>query len=156
MPVPRNTGPTLRPAQEADAPRLAEIATAAYGHYVERMGYEPRPMTDDYDEVVHRLSVTVAEVDGEVAGFVALGEEDEGYVVDNVAVSPEHQRAGVGRALLEHAEEEARRLGYDSIYLYTHETMTENIALYARIGYAEYARRPYRDFERVFMRKPLR
>jgi hypothetical protein len=34
--------------------------------------------------------------------------------------------------------------------------MTENIDLYPRIGYVEYARRPYRDFDLVFMRKSLR
>lgn len=36
---------------------------------------------------------------------------------------------GVGRALLESAESEARSAGFDSLYLYTHEKMTENLAL---------------------------
>lgn len=48
---------------------------------------------------------------------------------------------GVGRTLLQLAETEARRLGYDSIYLSAHEKMTENQSLYAKIGYREYARR---------------
>jgi len=48
--------------------------------------------------------------------------------------------------------------GYDSIYLYTHERMTENIALYERIGYVEYDRRAHgRDANLlVYLRKPLR
>ena len=33
--------------------------------------------------------------------------------------------------------------------------MTENIALYTRIGYAEYARRPFHDCHVAFLRKPL-
>jgi hypothetical protein len=40
-------GPRLRPATVADAPKLTEVAQAAYGRYVERLGGPPRPMTDD-------------------------------------------------------------------------------------------------------------
>ena len=60
---------------------------------------------------------------------------------------------GIGRALLEFAEAEARRAGFDSIYLYTHEKMTENLALYSKIGNGEYDRRSQGDFSLVFMRK---
>jgi ribosomal protein S18 acetylase RimI-like enzyme len=128
---------------------------AAYGHYVERLGGPPRPMTDDYAEVVRGYDVTVADRDGEIVGLIVLGIGDEGFVVDNVAVDPAHQGAGVGRALLEHAEAAARRAGFDSIYLYTHERMTENLALYARIGYVEYDRRLHGDARLVYLRKPL-
>jgi ribosomal protein S18 acetylase RimI-like enzyme len=76
-------------------------------------------------------------------------------VLFNVAVDPGRKGRGVGRALLEFAESEALRAGFDSIYLFTHEKMTENLDLYTRIGYAEYDRRPVEDFHVVFMRKPL-
>ena len=36
---------------------------------------------------------------------------------------------------MEHAESAALRDRFDSVYLYTHEKATENIALYARVGY---------------------
>jgi ribosomal protein S18 acetylase RimI-like enzyme len=145
----------LRPATEADVPRLGELVDAAYGHYVERIGARPRPMTDDYAEVVRVREVTVAERGGEVIGLVALGVTDEGFVVDNIAVDPRHQGTGVGRALLKHAEAEARRAGFDSIYLYTHETMSENLDLYRRIGYVEYDRRPVVAGLSVYLRKRL-
>jgi ribosomal protein S18 acetylase RimI-like enzyme len=146
----------LRPATAHDAARLAQLVDAAYGHYVERIGMTPRPMRDDYDEVVRDYDVTVAEDGGEIVGLVALGTDDEGFVVDNVAVDPAHQGTGIGRELLEHAESEARRAGFDSIYLYTHELMTENQALYRRIGYEEYDRRRFGTATVVFLRKPLR
>jgi GNAT superfamily N-acetyltransferase len=60
-----------------------------------------------------------------------------------------------GKALLEFAEDEARRAGFDSIYLYTHEKMTENLALYSKIGYVEYDRRSQGEFSLVYMRKYL-
>jgi ribosomal protein S18 acetylase RimI-like enzyme len=145
----------LRPATAADVPRLTELVEASYGHYVERIGGPPGPMTDEYADVVRRREVTVAELGGEIVGLIVLGVGDEGFLIDNVAVDPAHQGSGIGRALLERAEAEARRAGFESIYLYTHERMTENLALYARIGYVEYDRRRYRDACRVYLRKSL-
>jgi ribosomal protein S18 acetylase RimI-like enzyme len=86
---------------------------------------------------------------------IVLNSDEEGFFIDNVAVHPSHRGRGLGRALLEFAEVEASRAGFDSIYLYTHEKMTENIALYSRIGYEEYDRRPQEGFSLVYMRKPL-
>ena len=57
--------------------------------------------------------------------------------------------------LIEFAEAEAQREGFQSIYLYTHEKMTENQALYAKIGYVEFDRRTEKGLARVYMRKPL-
>jgi len=145
----------LRPASEADVPRLTDLVRAAYGDYVERIGGQPRPMTDDYADVVRNYRVTVAELGGEIVGLIVLGVVPEGFVVDNVAVDPSHQGSGIGRALLEFAEVAARRAGFDSIYLYTHERMTENLAFYSRIGYVEYDRRPQGEASIVYLRKPL-
>jgi ribosomal protein S18 acetylase RimI-like enzyme len=149
------TGTRLRPAVPADAERLAELVRAAYGHYVERIGGPPGPMTDDYAAVARYQHATVAERDGAIVGLVVLRAGDEGFFVENVAVDPAHQGTGVGRALLEHAEDEARRAGCDAIQLYTHERMTENLALYARIGYVEYDRRPIGEASLVYLRKRL-
>lgn len=149
------TGARLRPATAADVPRLTELVQAAYGHYVERLDGLPRPMTDDYADVVRSHRVTIAERDGEIVGLIVLGVGDEGFVIDNVAVDPSHQGSGIGRSLLEHAEVAARRAGFDSIYLYTHERMTENLALYSQIGYVEYDRRPVGEAHLVYLRREL-
>jgi ribosomal protein S18 acetylase RimI-like enzyme len=112
-------------------------------------------MRQDYAEVIRDYDVTVVEHDGEVVGVLALGVTDEGFLLDNVAVRPDHQGLGVGRYLLEHAEAEARRRGHASIHLYAQEIMTENLALYRRVGYVEYARRTEHGLHRVYLRKPL-
>jgi ribosomal protein S18 acetylase RimI-like enzyme len=146
---------SMRPATTADVPRLSELVRGAYSHYVERLGGPPRPMTDDYAEVVRTQRVVVAERGGEIVGLVVLGVGDEGFLVDNVAVDPSHQGMGVGRALLEHAEAAALEAGFESIYLYTHERMVENLALYSRIGYVEYDRRLHAGACIVYLRKRL-
>jgi GNAT superfamily N-acetyltransferase len=146
---------SFRPATGADVSKVAALVNAAYGHYVERIGMLPRPMTDDYAEVIANRRVTVAESYGNIVGVIVLTVDDEGFLIDNVAVEPSHRGEGLGRALLEFAEAEARRTGFDSIPMYTHEKMTENLALYSRIGYVEYDRRSYGEFSLVSLRKRL-
>lgn len=149
-------GRSFRQAVPSDASHVADLVDAAYRHYVERIGTIPGPMTDDYDEVIRNHHVTVAEWDGAIEGVIVLRVTDEGFLIDNVAVHPSQRGRGLGRALLELAEAQARRAGFDSVYLYTHEKMTENLALYSRIGYVEYDRRSQGDFSLVFMRSALR
>ena len=134
---------------------MADLVNAAYRHYVERIGRPPGPMTEDYAEVIRNRQVTFAERAGAIVGVIVLTITDEGFLVDNVAVHPTHRGTGLGGALLEFAEAEARRAGFDSIYVFTHEKMTENQALYTRIGYVEYDRRSQGAFSLVYMRKHL-
>lgn len=153
MKLPRTS--SLRAARDADAEELTRLVDEAYDPYVERLGRLPGPMTEDYAVVIRNREVTVLESDGHIVGMIVLGPTSEGFTIDNVAVHPSRQGEGLGRALLEFAEEQARRRGFDTVHLYTHEKMTENQALYARIGYVEYDRRPWADVSRVFMRKQL-
>lgn len=158
LPVPTPGQPggySFRQAGPSDASHVTELVDAAYRHYVERIGMRPGPMTDDYDEVIRDHHVTVAERDAAIVGVIVLRVADEGFLIDNVAIHPSHQGRGLGRALLELAEAEAHSAGFDSVYLYTHEKMTENLALYSRIGYVEYGRRAQGGFARVYMRKRL-
>ena len=146
---------TLRPARPADAASIAACVCEAYVHYIERIGKQPGPMLDDYDEVVRHSQVHVAIAAERVVGAIVLQVTGEGFYVDNVSVRPAAKGQGVGRLLLELAESEARKQGYASLYLATHERMTENRALYARAGYVEYDRRVVNGYPRVFFRKAL-
>jgi ribosomal protein S18 acetylase RimI-like enzyme len=92
---------------------------------------------------------------GAIVGIVVLTVTDEGFLVDNVAVHPGHRGTGLGRTLLGFAEAEARRAGFDALYRYTHEQMTEDLALYSRIGYVEDDRRSQGACSRVYLRKHL-
>jgi len=145
----------IRPAAMEDAGRISTCVRAAYQHYIERIGKPPRPMLEDYEKVIQQHRVLVAEVGAGLAGVLVLGQTPDGFRVMNIAVHPTLQKTGVGKSLLQFAETEARRLGYDSIYLSTHERMTENQSLYSRIGYREYDRRVEDGYSRVYMRKKL-
>jgi ribosomal protein S18 acetylase RimI-like enzyme len=111
-------------------------------------------MDADYDAAVGEGRTWVADVDGEIAGLLVLCAESDHLLIENVAVEPARQGAGIGRALLAFAEQQAVARGLPELRLYTHVRMTENRALYARLGYREVERRSENGFERVFMSKP--
>ena len=112
-------------------------------------------MLDDYGTLIDAGYVHVAVRDGVLQGILVLIPQDGAMLLDNVAVAPEAQGSGLGRLMLEFAESEALKAGYHAITLYTNEAMTQNIALYSRIGYAETHRVEERGLRRVYMRKPL-
>ncbi|MGH3367766.1 MAG: GNAT family N-acetyltransferase [Nocardioidaceae bacterium] len=87
--------------------------------------------------------------------MMPFSQDEEGFCVSNVAVHPSYRGQGLGRSMLIFAEEQARRAGFDSVYLFTHELMSENLALYTRVGYVEYDRRSQGEFSLVYLRKPL-
>jgi len=141
----------IRPADAADLPAVERIVRTAYTKYIARIGKPPGPMLDDYAALVRAHCVWVA--GAPVAGVIVLVGEDDHLLLDNVAVDPAAQGSGVGRALIGFAEAEARRRGYGEMRLYTHATMTENIALYGRTGWVETGRGEQDGFDRVFFRK---
>ena len=146
----------IRPAMPADREAIEAIVAAAYAPYVERIGKKPGPMLDDYAALIAAGVVTVDEdAAGQLAGLIVLLPKNDHLLLDNIAIHPGRQGQGLGRRLIDFAEAEARRRGYREIRLYTHETMTENIALYTRRGFVETARGLDAGYARVFMAKPL-
>lgn len=143
----------IRPADAADLPAIERIVRDAYTKYIARIGKPPGPMQDDYAALVRSHSVWVA--GDPIGGAIVLLPEDDHLLLDNVAVDPAAQGRGIGRALIEFAEAEARRRGFAELRLYTHQTMTENIALYSRTGWQETGRGEQDGFARVFFRKPV-
>lgn len=147
---------SIGPATAEDVAAVTACVCAAYHRYIPRIGKQPGPMLEDYAKVIHEHPVYVAERDRRIVGVLVLAHTDEGLLIDNVAVDPVSQGTGMGRLLLGFAEAEARRRELDSIYLSTNEKMTENQALYSRIGYVAFDHRVVNGYPRVFMRKELR
>jgi ribosomal protein S18 acetylase RimI-like enzyme len=146
---------SLRRARPEDAAQIAACVAAAYQHYIARMGRPPGPMLDDYSQVLRQHQVFVAEQQAKVIGVIVLICKGRGILLDNVAVHPAQQGKGLGGRLIALAEAESRRQGFTQLDLYTHECMTENIAMYKKLGYFETERRTEHGYQRVYMRKRL-
>ena len=146
----------IRRAEPADRAAVEAIVNAAYSVYVDRIGKPPGPMLDDYARLIGGGAVSVFEApDGVLAALIVLLPKPDHLLLDNIAVRPDRQGQGLGRRLIAFAEREARRLGHAELRLYTHAMMTENIALYLRLGFEETGRGRQAGYDRVFMRKRL-
>ena len=149
-----NARPMLRLARPEDLEAVCRLVHDAYAHYVERLGKPPGPMLDDYDRRIAAGQAWVLEDGGSVVGVLVLEDAEGGaLLLDNVAVAPAAQGKGYGRALVAFAEEEARRRRCDRVRLYTHVLMTENQALYRRLGFHETGRISEKGYDRVYMAK---
>jgi GNAT superfamily N-acetyltransferase len=147
--------PDLRLATQNDIQVVEDIVRAAYSHYIPRIGREPGPMLDDYTALIAEGRVVVVELAGMVQGILVLIPHDDAMLLDNIAVEPNAQGQGLGRYMLEFAEQQALKAGYSAIKLYTNEAMTENISMYGRIGYVETHRVVEKSLRRVYMLKRL-
>jgi ribosomal protein S18 acetylase RimI-like enzyme len=143
----------IRRAEPGDVAAVAVIARQAYAVYVARIGREPAPMVADFAAAQKAGHLWVA---GRPArGFVLAYRRGAAWHLENVAVAPAAQGTGLGRTLIGHAEALARADGAAAVELYTNAKMTENQALYPRLGYVEIGRGVEDGFDRVFYRKEL-
>jgi ribosomal protein S18 acetylase RimI-like enzyme len=145
--------PGLRRATAADLPAIKAIIDAAYAKYLTQMDKPPGPMLRDYGPSVEDGTTWVT--GSPVTAVLTLYPRDGHLLVENIAVHPGAQGRGLGRALMSFAEQEAARRGFTRMALVTHEVMTENQALYARLGYTEVERRAEDGYRRIYMEKPL-
>ena len=145
-----------RLATTSDADTITRLVDQAYGHYVERIGRKPKPMTIDYLTAIQDHPLWV--IDDAAAGIKAVLElipGDTFLLIENIAVAPVYQKQGLGRALMAFAETQARQQGFDEVRLYTNERYVENIALYQRLGYTETHRDVFRGSNVIHMHKML-
>lgn len=145
----------MRPATQADAEQVASCVKAAYWHYISIIGQSPGPMLDDYTQIIADHTVYVIEEHHVIIGVIVLMEKEYGILLDNIAIHPAYQGRGLGKQLMQWAEKEAMRRGFEAINLYTHEKMTQNITIYTKMGYVERERRYEYGFNRVYMKKTL-
>jgi ribosomal protein S18 acetylase RimI-like enzyme len=140
-------------ATTADLPAIKAVIDAAYARYLTRMDKPPGPMLRDYRPSVEAGTTWVS--GSPITAVLTLYPGDGHLLLENIAVHPSAQGRGLGRALMSFAEQEAARRGLTRMTLVTHEVMTENQAIYARLGYAEVERRAEDGYRRIYMEKHL-
>lgn len=145
----------IRTAEIEDIPRIQAIARAAYAKYVPRIGREPAPMTADYENDVRAGRVVVLELGRSLVAYMVAWPEADAYFIENIGVEPASQSKGCGRRLLDWAATEARRQGLAGLLLYTNAAMTENLSMYAYLGFLETHRVVEDGFDRVYMHLAL-
>lgn len=124
--------------ERLDSPIALSLITALNAELAEAY---PEPGANhfrlDLDEVAPgRGAFFVAYADDVAAGCGAIRKNDEDVAeVKRMYVAPGQRGRGVGRAVLDALEAEARRLGVSRIVLETGPKQVEAIALYERAGF---------------------
>lgn len=125
-----------RQAGADDASAIAALVRAAYARWVPVIGREPMPMRVDYAEALTRHRIDLVEAEGALVGLIETLQHPDHLWIENIAVSPQSQGRGHGRALLAHAETLARAAGCAELRLLTNAAFASNVALYQKSGYA--------------------
>ena len=99
-----------------------------------------RPVNDPYRDIALKLAqspdlLLVAERGDDLVGSVMVGYEGHRGWINYLAVRPDMQRGGPGRALMQHAELRLRDLGCPKINLQVRESNTGVIAFYEKAGF---------------------
>jgi len=130
--------PIIRKAQVKDAPALADL--------VIQLGYPANEI-----EITNRLdqaykldhhAVFIAEVDEKVVGWVhiylcpVLISQSQAQL-GGLVVDSEHRGRGVGRQLMENAEQWAREHGCELVSVYTNVIRDDAHRFYSRLGYQQ-------------------
>jgi GNAT superfamily N-acetyltransferase len=102
-------------------------------------------------------ALLLAEVDGALAGCAFVRPCGDALYIGKLAVRPDRQGNGVGRALVAAAREEAGRLGLAALELQTRIELTENHAAFARMGFVQTGETAHPGYDRstsITMRAP--
>lgn len=143
----------IRVANDDDVTDVQSCVLAAYAKYVRRIGKEPAPIKADYTSEIKSGCVYVALSGDEIVGCVTFSAREDHLYLQNLAVIPTHSGNGYGKKLIQFVEETALRQGLKAVELYTNEAMSENLAMYPKLGYVETERREQDGYKRVFFRK---
>jgi len=145
----------MRLAVENDAAIIAALVDTAYSKWVPVVGRNPLPMDVDYTEAVKTHRFDLLYKDARIAALIETYAAQDCLFLENLCVSPDFQRQGIGVKLLAYAEQLARAAGRDLIKLDTNKLFTGNVELYHRTGYLTDWEKPVIGGVHVRMSKPL-
>jgi ribosomal protein S18 acetylase RimI-like enzyme len=122
----------IRPYREPDEQAVADLWRRVFP--------DSPPWNDPEADIRRKLSVQrelflVAILGGELVGTAMAGFDGHRGWVYYVAVSPDHRRQGVGRALMARVEEGLTALGCSKLNLQVRASNSQVVSFYKHLGY---------------------
>ncbi len=129
-------GVTLRQATASDIPEMVEVVNAAFE---EEAFFVSRPRTHPAQLAEHLQSghFLLAHQDARLLASVYCELRGERGYIGMLAVHPEHQHSGLGRAMMQAAESFLRAAGCRIAELSVVSVRTNLLPLYRKLGYLE-------------------
>ena len=147
----------IAPLTAADAGEVLTIQRAAFVSEAAIYGsVDMPPLTQTLAEMEAELTSERglgARIDGRLVGAIRFVEDDDLLLIGRIAIAPDMQGEGIGRALLQAAEDGSTA---EQAELFTGSLSEANIALYEECGYRIVERIDQGDgTAQIFMRKSL-
>lgn len=139
---------TTRPATSADAPEMTLILNEIIcrgGTTAHQSQFEPARLIRHYIAPPQLISCTVAEVDGDLAGFQSLVWPDdegqpfpEGWAIIATFVDADFAGRGAARALFDATQSAASNAGVATIDATIRADNVGGLAFYTKMGFRDY------------------
>ena len=125
----------IREMKLEDVASIAQLETICFS--------DPWSETSIASELQNRLSYwLVAEIDGNVAGYVGSQSVLDGADMMNLAVAPEYRRQGIAEALVFALVDHLRQKKIIALLLEVRSSNQPAISLYEKLGFVQIGRRP--------------
>lgn len=150
--------PNIKTAVETDIASITELINISYRGEASKKGWtteagliagNTRTNEEMVKELIHQPgSVFLKYINDEdqITGCVNLQQHDKKIYLGMFSVSPQLQGTGVGKQILNAAEEYALQFGCTAIYMWVISARDELISWYKRHGYADTGKRiPFQE-----------
>jgi GNAT superfamily N-acetyltransferase len=144
----------IRPARARDLAHLAAIEDAGGPQFQDHFGADINPILLSPAPDGRRradepgfLLVAAADEESPPVGFVHVLVLDGNAHLEQISVLPDHQHRGLGRMLVEAAEDEARSRGFTRMSLCTFREVPWNGPYYRSLGFREVAEADLAPYE---------
>jgi len=125
----------LRRGTTDDVDLIRRFTRAAYGKWIPLIGREPLPMAADYEITITQHRFDLLYKGSTLAALIETIVKEDHLHIQNLCVSPDFQRLGLGSQLLNYAQDLAVEEKRDRLRLDTNKRFTGNVDLYLRHGF---------------------
>ncbi len=92
----------------------------------------------ELENMIEGENLAIASVGREMAGSVFFTADGNDLYLHTLAVSPDHRRRGVGRALIDHVVACAHEGGYRRVTLNMRTNLDKNFRMFQRLGFSKF------------------
>ena len=126
----------LRRGTTEDFDLIRDFTRAAYAKWIPLIGREPLPMAADYETAIREHRFDLLYKEDALAALIETITRSDHLHIQNLCVSPEFQRLGLGSQLLNYAQDMAAHENLPALRLDTNRYFTGNVDLYLRHGFS--------------------
>ena len=140
-------------AKPTDAEEIKDLVCLCYQKWIQAIGRKPLPMIADYFTALKSHRFELAYMQNTLIGVLELIEREDHHFIENVCVHPNNQRLGIGKKLIERAEEYALKVGCGKVMLATNKAFSGNPEFYLALGYKIATEKPFKGGVAILFEK---